>query len=421
MYQAIIAKLEDVRKHPNADKLQLATVCGHQVVVDMARFNGNVGVFFPPDGRLSHEFMLQNHLYNQSAIKELEIPNVQSFGFFDTSRRVRAQRFRGEKSEGIWLPLECLGHNNIVDLDAFPVGCAFDSVGGTVICEKYVNPKTQGAAQINRTKKKGELADFPKHVDTEQWGYYKGEIPVGSLITVTEKLHGTSHRVGYVKNSDKRWWQFWKPSYIIVHGSRNVVLNSGNERNSFYGTDQFRYTSTMKLTDLTLHKGEVLYGEIVGDVSVGTPIMPSAQVDRKDLPNEYAQYGPKMSYTYGCEPGTAKFVLYRIVQFSPDGHPVELSHSQLTKRAHELGYDVPWGFYQTILVDDQREQLDRVVSQFTEGSSQLDARHIREGVVARIDTPDGRTYFLKNKSFAFKVLEGIIKTDANYIDMEESN
>jgi len=47
----------------------------------------------------------------------------------------------------------------------------------------------------------------------------------------------------------------------------------------------------------------------------------------------------------------------------------------------------------------------------------LTPAHLREGVVVRVD--GSRWYALKHKSFAFKVLEGIIK-DADVADMEEA-
>lgn len=408
MYHAMIARLENVRKHPNADRLQLATVCGHQVVVDLARFNGNLGVFFPPDGKLSHDFVVHNHLYTKSAAAELNL-TVDAYGFIDYTRRVRAQRFRGEKSEGLWLPMESLA-----PWGQPPEGTAFATLNGVRICEKHESQRTRMTGQKVRSQRRGELPGFPKHVDTEQWGYYKNDIPVGSLITITEKLHGTSHRAGMVR-TPRPWWKFWQPTTQREDGSRNVIL-SQSAGQGYYGSDEFR----TRAVPVVGRVGEILYGEIVGYVDGSTPIMPSVSIDPKELPEEYQQYGYDMAYSYGCMPGTSKFFIYRITQWTEHGDMVELSHSQVRARANELGYSVPTCFTQLVLRDDEREQLDRIVQQYTVGPSMESSLHLREGVVIRIDTPDGRTYFLKNKSFAFKVLEGIIKSNDTYVDREES-
>src|SRR3990167_8980500 len=106
-YTAIISKVK-VRPHPNADKLQLGTVLGNHVVVGLDTKDGELGIFFPTDGQLSHDFCVGNGLYTKSARDKLQLPSSASVGFFDHNRRVRSQRFRGERSDGCWLPLNSL-------------------------------------------------------------------------------------------------------------------------------------------------------------------------------------------------------------------------------------------------------------------------------------------------------------------------
>jgi hypothetical protein len=45
---------------------------------------------------------------------------------------------------------------------------------------------------------------------------------------------------------------------------------------------------------------------------------------------------------------------------------------------------------------------------------------LEEGVVIRVDAPDGTTQFIKHKSFLFFVLEGIRKLQDDYLDLEEA-
>lgn len=62
MYKAYITELKNVRKHPNADRLQLGDCFGNTVCVSLDFFEGQIGVYFPTDGQLSEEFCEQHNL-----------------------------------------------------------------------------------------------------------------------------------------------------------------------------------------------------------------------------------------------------------------------------------------------------------------------------------------------------------------------
>jgi hypothetical protein len=51
-YTAVIAQLKNIRKHTNADRLKIATVTGEQIIVGLDHEDGDLGIFFPVDGRL---------------------------------------------------------------------------------------------------------------------------------------------------------------------------------------------------------------------------------------------------------------------------------------------------------------------------------------------------------------------------------
>ena len=67
------------------------------------------------------------------------------------------------------------------------------------------------------------------------------------------------------------------------------------------------------------------------------------------------------------------------------------------------------------------DQLRKLVDEQTDAilGSKLDSRHIREGVVLRIETEEGPITHIKNKSWEFGVLEGYIKEADSYVDLEE--
>ncbi len=63
---AIIVVLENVRAHPNADRLQLATVLGTQVVVGMDSKSGDQVVYFESNLRVGHAYLHYNNLYSSA-------------------------------------------------------------------------------------------------------------------------------------------------------------------------------------------------------------------------------------------------------------------------------------------------------------------------------------------------------------------
>jgi co-chaperonin GroES (HSP10) len=72
----------------------------------------------------------------------------------------------------------------------------------------------------------------------------------------------------------------------------------------FYGTDAFRFKAT---EGIALHKGEVVYGELVGYTDTGRPIMDTqSTVNLKDK-DITRQFGEVMEYAYGQPQGTCGF------------------------------------------------------------------------------------------------------------------
>lgn len=425
MYKAIVSAIT-VRPHGNAHSLQLGLVHGHQVVVGLDVKDGDVGVFFPCDGQLSDAMCRANHLYSESAALSLGIPpsEVPKFGFFSEKRRVRAQKFRGEKSDGFWVELDSLAWTGI-DVSVLSPGDMIDELNGKVVCEKYFTPATLRAMK-GGTPKTEKLTSviFPKHVDTAQFRYFVGGIPKGSLITITEKIHGTSGRYGHVLESRKLvgWRRVLSrllgrgtstKRWVHLNGSRNVTLLEDTGP-GFYGSHEFRYDVTK---NLSLHKGEIVYFEIVGWVNETTPIMPPHPIDDKEVKKKY---GAQMSYTYGCPPGVHALYVYRITRLNEDGVETELSWTQTKLRARELGLQVVPEVAPAFVYDGKPEGLEETVGTLMEGDSTLDARHIREGVVLRIEGENGTTY-LKSKQWLFGILEGYLKDDETSVDLEESS
>jgi RNA ligase (TIGR02306 family) len=402
MYKAICVKLSNIRKHPNADRLQLATVCGEQVIVGLDNNEGDLGIYFATDGQLSQEFAVANDL-----IARVDENGKKAGGFFSEKRHVRAQNFRGEKSYGIWLPMECLaftGHKEPRE------GQEFDTWNGVPICTKYVSPATLKTIQSNGMSRK-ENSHFPKHVETLHMARSSHLFHVNSLVTVTEKLHGTSQRIGYVEEDAPRTWWDWllgrtRKHYVHLVGTRNTVLKD-HEAAGYYGNEEFRFRAVESILP-NLHKDEVIYGEVVGYTTTGKSIM--AAHDTKDLPEVAKRFGKEIVYHYGCEFGQCKFYVYRILQ-----NGIELSWYQVKQRCSTLGIDsVPEvGSFLVKHAGDIPEQYAYL------GEMSCLADHPQEGVVFRIDNQQG-TVWVKEKSYEFGVLEGYLKAN-DVPDMEEAS
>lgn len=189
MYKATVTKLKNVRPHPNADRVKLATCHGNQVVVGLDSSEDQMGCYFPSDGQLSHEFCKANNLYRDPL---LNIDPDSKPGMFDNNRRVRSQRFRSQISDGFWMPLDCLTFTK-GEYKKLEEGFEFEEFNGIPICSKYINPATEKVARENQRKKTKTARTslmFKEHFDTGHFGKSIHEFGPGQLIIVTEKVHG---------------------------------------------------------------------------------------------------------------------------------------------------------------------------------------------------------------------------------------
>jgi hypothetical protein len=116
-----------------------------------------------------------------------------------------------------------------------------------------------------------------------------------------------------------------------------------------------------------------------------------------------------------------------------DGDVVEYTPDFMRYRCEQMGVKtvpVLWSgiipdFYQlpdnvgSLQTIDAGEFICKIAEQYYDGPDLIGKTHIREGVVVRIvNRPTFKAY--KWKNFHFKVLENIVKVDAETPDMEEA-
>jgi hypothetical protein len=441
MYNAIITRLGPIRPHSNADKLMLCTCYGNQIIVGLTDKEGDWGIYFPTDGQLSEDFAVKNDL-----IRRKDENGNNAGGMFDENRRVRTQKFRGEVSDGYWCSISALeplfpgikindGYI-IVDGHKFFDGEEFNTIGGTILCQKYISVKTRIAGNHNQKPAKHKSKMFKEHFDTAQFGVNYKNIPLDALVVLTEKEHGTSQRYGHVQTERSLPWfekllkkfkvKIQELEWKYLNGTRRVVINPDR---ILYHEHDFREAAIKKFKD-NLRKGETIYFEVVGWETEGKTIMPS--VDNKKMNDKefVKKYGPVTTFSYGCEPGTFDVVVYRITMTNEDGFSYDLSWNDVKKRAGELGVrhvteldtfvirERFWTFNSD--KDKIREAFFQYIDNLVKGPSAVDPKHIREGVCVRVEGNLQNLKVYKHKSFEFKVLEGLVK-DTGAVDMEESS
>ena len=190
MYKAIVCKIKNLQRHPNADRLQIGKAHNYDVIVSLDVKEGDLGVFFPCDGQLSHELCYNNNLYqDKSKNKDPEAKG----GFFSDNRRVRAINLRGARSEGFWSPVSIF---DWLEQDVMlKEGQMFDVLVGIDICNKYVTPATMKRQNNkprgrNELKLKDQFPDFKKHFSTNHLKSHGYLIPDTAFLIISEKMHG---------------------------------------------------------------------------------------------------------------------------------------------------------------------------------------------------------------------------------------
>ena len=456
MYCAYVTTIKALRKHSNADRLQCATIFGNNVIVDLTYKDGQRVIYFPTDGQLSEEFANDNNLVRK---KDENGNNIG--GYLDPDKRnITALKLRGEKSDGLVLPIEVL--SKYVDVNTLKDGEQITMLDGHEICKKYIprsNHRQCGSIGTgNRTrKKKVPVAPlFSEHADTEQLAYNLNAFKPNDEIEITLKMHGTSQRTGYLpvfkgyKRSllDRILRKDGTPIYDwgYVSGTRRTVLE--NFDGGYYGSNEFREAHS-KFFEGKLMKGESVYYEVVGFTHTGTPIMASCNNKKLNDKEFVKQYGEETVFSYGCTP-TGKvnadgdyaltdrlpqsdIYVYRMTMTNEDGFVVEYTPDFMRYRCEQMGAKCVPVFYKGIIPEyailpdnvgspttiDAGEHVKKIAEDFYDGTDPIGKTHIREGVVVRIiNRPKFTAY--KHKNFNFKVLEGIIKDTALAPDMEEA-
>lgn len=421
-YYAYVTTLKNLRKHSNADRLQVGECLGNSVVVSLEYTEGQRGIYFPVDGKLSEEFAVANNLVRK---KDAEGKNIG--GYLDPNKRnITAIKLRNEKSDGLFLPLKCL--ETFGDISTLNDGDRIDTFNGHLICEKYIprrNHSSNSSLESKKYKAKQEVYPyFIEHIDTPQLRFSMENFKPGDIICLTEKVHGTSSRnaysyvISYKKNIfdkifHKKGKKVTSMDYLI--GTRRTVVE--NEKGGYYGSNGFRIKWGEKFQG-KLEAGEEVFGEIAGYTDDMIPIMPSVDNIKTNDKNFIKKFGNITNFTYGCdESNKSRYFIYRMTYTSPSGYIIEYPWDLVKLRAEQMGFETVPELDRFIYTTE--EDFISKIKKCLDIPSTIDSSHIIEGVVVRVlNSP----YFkvAKEKSWNFKVIEGIAKNEAENPDMEEA-
>lgn len=348
-----VVKIDAVNVHPNADRLELATVAGWQVVIGKNNFKtGDLAVYIPVDSVLPET--LEMRLFPPDAKIKLN------------KHRIRSIKIRGQMSQGMLIPLQdaideltATGKLDPSGYDVFELGQDLAETLGVV---KYEPPEPEfGGGKGTRAKRasKNQInPNFRKYTDIENIKWYTNVFQEGELVYISEKLHGTSARYGWVPRHYSGWFATVRASVMnwlakigvvsshqFVFGSRNCQLHTGSNK-SWYKEDVYSKILYQENIKAKLQPGECIYGEIVG-------------------------YNIQKNYSYGCKEGEHAFYVYDVMV---DGK--WLDYPAFVRFCTRRGFTpVP-----KLYVGPYSKEIEL---QHRDGDSTIGGQKIREGVVVK--------------------------------------
>ena len=316
-----VLQVTDVRLHPNAERLEIVSAGGWEIVSGKDNYKvGDTVVHIPPDAMVP-----------RSLAEQWGVAQYLSFGKsadFDSSTpggrgRVKAAKLRGFVSYGFFAPNDS---NAAVGVDLK------EHYG----IEKYEPPPPPVGLQAGQMARNHPL--FHTYTDLQNLRNFPDQLNYSQELVVLEKIHGTNSRIGWVREGESL------ELAIGTHRTQRKTEDAG-----VYGFPYEKYKDAfdkllrvMKSDDL---KSLIVFGEIYG---------PGVQ----DLHYD----------TLGVEKG------YRVFDIAVDGRYIEWSLLEPICRGAGLPLvpELARGVYNF-------EQL----CGFAAGNTTMGGKHIREGVVVR--------------------------------------
>lgn len=339
-YKVPYTTIKAISAHPNADRLEMATVYGFQVIVPKGKYQvGSHIVYVPIDSILPAK--LEAQIFPEGSLVKLH------------HHRVRQIRLRKVASQGMIMDPSDLV--NFVNLSKFDLE---DNLAEALGVTKY-EPPVRGSANTpagTPRNKKSEHPDFHKYNGLNNIKWFPELFQPGEQVVIQEKLHGTNARASKLPFVANTLWKKIKkflklaPAIEKCYGSNNVQISAQSNYKGFYGEDLYGKTFNGMDVFSKLLPGETVFGEIIG---------PAIQA----------------GYTYGvAEP---VFVLFDVKRLQEDGSQIWLSPLEVEEFARQRGFEYVPVLYKGGFDKDLAYSL-------TKGASVYDPKtKVREGIVIK--------------------------------------
>jgi len=322
-YLAKVVTLGKPRVHSNADRLLCWNIDFNNVITDLSYKEGDVVVYFPALSVINTKILSTLNMYSDSTLNS----DTSAKGYMSSNGKVKAQKLRNERSEGLVLKIDVLlgvyGLNNQIEIPASDT--LFDTIGDELICWKWETEQEESENKTSTSKPGSPKLSqfllpnqFRLYTDTAHFKYAVNLFDLNDNVVITSKLHGSSFIGANVLINKpltrfqrflNKWfkveiptteygliWSSGKPKSKLPKGILGSTRFWKTSNGNYYNADIWRQT----LDRITIPKGYSIYGEIVGS-------------------------GVKKGYDYDVPTGEIDFYVYQITYTNPDGIRHELS------------------------------------------------------------------------------------------------
>jgi hypothetical protein len=439
-YACQVIKLPVKQAVAGLDKLMKVTYQGNDILVSKDTSEEGLYLFFPVECAIHTDYLKANNEFRDATLNR----DTDKKGYFETTGRVKAIKFKGVISTGYIAPIESL--QPLLDIKGFKVGDEFTTINGYDLVKKYRVTRMQGqGGDPKESRYNKKLKAFNKlipnqfrfHISTPPLAKCISHIKSDDTIVITDKWHGTSAVFSNVLIKKKLTWKDrlakWfgievvESKYDNLYSSRSVIKNQYiNEavQSGYYNEDI--WGTVNKELEGKIEQGVTIYGEIVGYLSSGRAI--------------------QKGYDYGCSQGMVgpdnnitatntdnpehKFVVYRITYTKPDGNVIEFSWNQVKEYCKKYNLETVIEIFNgpaTWFLDETQEEgyaerfLEVLTENFLEGDCKFCKNKVpAEGIVLRRDnnTTAFDVYKLKSKRFILGETKAADAGETNIEDEE---